>query len=583
MVRLSDRFDGQLLSGVYRLSHSIGAGAMGVVYAAQHIHTQADVAVKVIHPHIEQADLNLARFEREVSISARVHHQGIVQVYDAGRDPDTGSLFVAMERLRGHSLENRLRLQEDATLADALRFLQSVCAPLAAAHEAGIIHRDLKPDNVFVHRMDAHNDFVGYPRSVHEQIKLLDFGIARDLVHGSLTATNSGLGTPNYMAPEQATDARRVTPAADLWSLGVMLYWYIRGKLPFPGDGPFDTVLRAISEPHEPIPADEAPKALAELVDACLEKDPGFRPKGALEVERTLSYILSSFNLEGALAQPKLNLEPRHAALSHPANLAIGDAARDLLSRAKAAAKQSSIPEDTSIVFGTYEDGTSGSGPRALNKKANAGFGLFGTALLIVSSFFAFVGPPTRPTTEDAYQSKPLSQPLFFKAPIPLPPRSKIPPSPQKPRRKKTVKKEKHPVVRQRHWSPRLNIDKANNGANCSEPKRRTSGLPVKEHSRAPTVKVTQENKKSLGEKRAFQEKHTQKVPPAPQDSPLQPQLPEKEKVWVAPASQASRSLNIAEAQGLQKNNDQREEEPKALKKPSRAKVEPSASDFLTF
>lgn len=332
----------KLVGGTYRLEARIGAGAMGVVYRARHAGTGADVAVKLVHPHIAEGAINVARFEREVGVSGRVGHDGIVRVHDAGVDPEDGSLFVAMELLHGGSLEERLR-QPGTTAYDAVRLIREVCAPLAAAHSAGLVHRDLKPENVFIHRPPGHG----------EQVKLLDFGIACDLDQSGLTGTNAGLGTPNYMAPEQATNAKAVTPAADVWSVGVMLYWYLRGRLPFEGDGPFETVFKAMTQAHEPFEAGEAPESLVAVIEACLQKKPDRRPRAAGDLGLRLSAILESNDgqaladrtLPSAIRRLEPTLEPSQEASG--AEFAVGDLARSLRERAKSAARQTPPPEDS--------------------------------------------------------------------------------------------------------------------------------------------------------------------------------------------------------------------------------------------
>ena len=219
MARFDARFvmtspdNSRLVGGVYQIERRLGVGAMGSVYRAKHAVTGGAVALKVLHPHLCEGNVNIARFKREVGVSARVGHEGIVQVYDAGLDPKDGSLFVAMELLEGTGLEHRLR-RPKTRLTDVVRLLKEMCEALEAAHARGIVHRDLKPDNVFVRtRPDG-----------QEQVKLLDFGIARDLAERGMTATHSGIGTPAFMPPEQAVSARKVGPAADVWAVGVMLY-----------------------------------------------------------------------------------------------------------------------------------------------------------------------------------------------------------------------------------------------------------------------------------------------------------------------------------------------------------------------
>ncbi|MEO1233367.1 MAG: protein kinase [Myxococcota bacterium] len=322
----------RLVGGVYRLERRIGAGAMGVVYAARHVVTEAEVALKLLHPHLADASLNVARFEREVSVAARVGHPGIVRVFDAGLDPEDQSLFVAMELLRGCGLEAWLR-RPGVTLADAVGILRAVCEPLAAAHAHGIIHRDLKPDNVFVEEGPE-----------GPQVKLLDFGIARDLGQNSLTGTHAGLGTPHYMAPEQATDARGVSQSADVWSVGVMLYWYAKGELPFDGDGPFDTVLKAMTATHRCLQPEEASPALIELVESCLSKTPDQRPNDGAALATALDDVIAAGELDRTLPPARLR---SHDTLQHPSESegAIGDAAKSLLAKARAAARGDPTPD----------------------------------------------------------------------------------------------------------------------------------------------------------------------------------------------------------------------------------------------
>lgn len=332
----------RLVGGTYLLEEKLGAGAMGAVFAARDQRTGADVALKLLHPHLAEGAKSSARFGREASLATRLDHPGIVRVLDAGADPEDGTLYVAMERLRGYGLDARMA-RPGLSQLDLLQMAGRLCGPLAAAHAAGIVHRDLKPDNVFVH---CPSGWDGREWSEQlEQLKLLDFGIARELGGESLTGTHAGLGTPYYMAPEQATDARRVGPPADVWSLGVILYRYLSGLLPFRGDGPFDTVLAAITTEPAPLPV---PAPLAELVMVCLAKAPEDRPADA---------EAAGARIEALLADPELVLEleqnplPPIAPIDRPTPLeggtsggAVGDAAKALLAQARARASEASAP-----------------------------------------------------------------------------------------------------------------------------------------------------------------------------------------------------------------------------------------------
>lgn len=269
--------------GPYVIHHSIGEGAMASVFEAHHIDTHEPVALKLIHPHVAKSWVNEERFRREAELSRKINHPGIVKVHDAGRDTSSGRLYIAMELLEGETLEHRLRTS-DYTLLEQLELIIQLLEPLGVAHEKGIVHRDLKPANIFLCQDDNFNEYV----------KILDFGIARDTTGGHATLTQVGLGTPHYMAPEQATEARRVTTAADVWSVGIMLYFILARRLPFQGEGSYDIVVKACVEPHTSL-QDIIPgidPRFSELIDRCLFKAPEARPQDATALKSELQKVL---------------------------------------------------------------------------------------------------------------------------------------------------------------------------------------------------------------------------------------------------------------------------------------------------
>ncbi len=267
---------GRLIGGRYEIVRKIAEGGMGAVYEAQHHLSKKTVALKILFPRIGTDESARARFLREVSAPAQIGHDGIVEVLDAGFDTQDGSLFVAMEMLRGETM--RERFARGLTRDQALDFFEAMLEPLAAAHHKGIVHRDLKPENVFVHRT----------RDGREMVKLLDFGIARDLDASSPAVTQTGIamGTPHYMAPEQAMSARDVSYPADIWAAGAMIYEALSGAPPFGGDTASEIVVHAVSQPHEPLHsrAPTTPPEIAALVDRCLDKDPTKRPANAAQL-----------------------------------------------------------------------------------------------------------------------------------------------------------------------------------------------------------------------------------------------------------------------------------------------------------
>ncbi|MDQ3034292.1 MAG: serine/threonine protein kinase, partial [Myxococcota bacterium] len=264
----------RLIGGRYEIVRKIAEGGMGAVYEAQHNLSKKTVALKILFPHIGKDEGARQRFLREVSAPAQIGHDGIVEVLDAGFDTQDGSLFVAMEMLRGETMRDRFS-RGGMTRDQVLDFFEQLLDPLAAAHEKGIVHRDLKPENVYCHRL----------RDGREVVKLLDFGIARDLdtKAQSVTQTGMAMGTPHYMAPEQAMSARGVSCPADVWAVGAMLYEALCGRPPFAGETASAIVVHAVSQPHEPMAraAPSTPHAIAQLVDRCLSKEAEGRPKDA--------------------------------------------------------------------------------------------------------------------------------------------------------------------------------------------------------------------------------------------------------------------------------------------------------------
>jgi serine/threonine-protein kinase len=193
-----------LVAGRYEIVRVIGAGGMGSVYEAIHTVSKRSIALKILAPELCRNEATRERFLREASAPAQIGHPGIVEVFDAGFDPQTGALFVAMELLKGETLRERLERLAAAPTPEAreqaLLLFGALLEPLAAAHSKNIVHRDIKPENIFLQR-----NALGI-----ESVKVLDFGIARDVESDkpSVTRTGIAMGTPHYMAPEQAMSAR---------------------------------------------------------------------------------------------------------------------------------------------------------------------------------------------------------------------------------------------------------------------------------------------------------------------------------------------------------------------------------------
>lgn len=245
--------------GKYELLEEIGRGGFATVYKARDIDLDRIVALKVLHPHWTADPAFAARFRREAKAAARLRHPYIVTVYDAGETE--GQLYIAMEYLQGRTLQGILDAEGQFSLEQALPILVQVAEALDYAHGEGLVHRDVKPVNIIVEGSDRGLRAV-----------LTDFGLVKALAASSvLTSQGMLLGSPEYMAPEQADPehALEVGPAADLYALGIIAYQMLTGRVPFPGNTP--ATLNAHENRPVPPPRDLCPE-LSEPVAAALLK-----------------------------------------------------------------------------------------------------------------------------------------------------------------------------------------------------------------------------------------------------------------------------------------------------------------------
>jgi eukaryotic-like serine/threonine-protein kinase len=261
----------------YEISHLLGAGGMGRVFLARDRLLSREVALKVLDDrHAENPEF-VERFRREAKAAASLSHPHIVSVYDAGEDDDTP--YIAMEHVPGGTLKDRL--QDRGTLPPrvAIGVTLEVASALAAAHEKGIVHRDIKPENVLV--TDQGHTKVG------------DFGIARAATATAITETDLILGSVRYLSPEQAK-GEEVGPPSDLYSLGVVLYELLTGRVPFDEENPIATAMKHVSEePASPRELDPTiPKALEAITLKLLKKDPRQRYQSATKLAEDLDGLL---------------------------------------------------------------------------------------------------------------------------------------------------------------------------------------------------------------------------------------------------------------------------------------------------
>jgi serine/threonine-protein kinase len=240
----SDPMIGQIIKNTFRVVRLLGEGGMGRVYEGeQQMGTKArKVAIKTLHPHLSQDPQIVARFNRECGTVAELEHPNTIQFFDFGQAPD-GTLFIAMEFLEGTDVCQTIEREGPMPPARVANIMRQVCGSLAEAHKKGIIHRDLKPDNVVLTtRAD-----------VSDSVKLLDFGIAARTEatdakrEQKLTQQGMVLGTPPYMSPEQFT-GKEIDARSDIYSLGVMAYEMLTGKLPFEAETPWEWATKHLTE-----------------------------------------------------------------------------------------------------------------------------------------------------------------------------------------------------------------------------------------------------------------------------------------------------------------------------------------------
>jgi serine/threonine-protein kinase len=289
---------GVVLDDKYRLDERLGEGGMGAVYRATHLLIERPVAVKVLSQRLVTDESARERFRREARAAGRLQHTNAVAVTDFGETRD-GLVYLVMELLEGRPLREVLAREAPLDPARAVSLMMQISAAVEAAHEAGIIHRDLKPGNIFL---------VQRPDSPYI-VKVLDFGIAKLAASGeaggelnlvdTLTGTGVMIGTPRYMSPEQC-DGAQLTPASDVYSLGVILYEMLTGQTPFTGATPLSLALKHSSEsprpPRELVAA--IPPALEAVVLHALEKKPEGRASDAGEFRRELFAVAERLGLE---------------------------------------------------------------------------------------------------------------------------------------------------------------------------------------------------------------------------------------------------------------------------------------------
>jgi serine/threonine-protein kinase len=259
--------------GQYTLVEKLGSGGMGVVYRAEHAMLRRPTAIKLLDRN-QVGELGLARFEREVQLTAQLTHPNTIAIYDYGRTAD-GIFYYAMELVDGLDLEELVRRHGAQPIARVVHLIRQACGSLAEAHAMGLVHRDIKPSNLVVTLRRGQGDV----------LKVLDFGLVKDVREGEkdLSVTGAILGTPLYLSPEAISAPDRVGPASDLYALGAVAYFLVTGRPVFQGSSIVELCTAHLSQ--APVPPSqlgvELPAALERAILQCLAKNPNDRPQSA--------------------------------------------------------------------------------------------------------------------------------------------------------------------------------------------------------------------------------------------------------------------------------------------------------------
>ncbi len=272
---------GTIVAGKYRVERTLGAGGMGYVVAATHLHLEEPVAIKFLLPEVAQHAEAKARFTREAKAAAKIKSEHVTRVLDVAELED-GTLYLVMEFLSGNDLGARLQKFGVLEPGEAIEYLLQACEALAEAHSLGIVHRDLKPANLFLAQRPD-----GSPC-----VKVLDFGISKISSSGGsgpgldMTKTSAIMGSPNYMSPEQLMSARDVDARADIWSLGITLYELLTNRLPFEAEALPQLCTMILHGEATPIRTfrPDLPQELQNVLTRCLARDRAYRYQSVAEL-----------------------------------------------------------------------------------------------------------------------------------------------------------------------------------------------------------------------------------------------------------------------------------------------------------
>jgi serine/threonine-protein kinase len=292
----ADPLIGVVLADAYRVLRLIGQGGMGRVYEARHARLGSRrFAVKVMHEELARKPELVTRFRREAETASAAAHTNVVQIHDVA-ETEAGLPFIVAELLEGEDLGQRLTKDKKLDLATTVPIVRQLCAGLSAAHAQGVVHRDLKPDNLFLVGKDA------------PVVKLIDFGIARVTDTGAANRTRTGviMGTPAYMAPEQAKGAK-VDARADIYSVGAILYRCLTGHEPFEAEDPAATLTAVLTkDPKRPRSiAPEIPEAVELVIERAMARNVEQRFQTLAELDAALAHVSDDDEISAVVAVPR--------------------------------------------------------------------------------------------------------------------------------------------------------------------------------------------------------------------------------------------------------------------------------------